>query len=313
MMVPLRVAATGAAGFVAAAVVRRLLSDGHRVLAWLRPGTDAWRLAGLEGAEGRLEIVRLDLGDLKTAEGGARAADLLGNFRPDVFVHAAWQGVRGTTRDDPAQTENVPTGVEVVRLAAAAGAKRFLGLGSQAEYGPHDSAISEETPTRPTTLYGAAKLACGHLSLALARRLGLSAAWARLFSVYGPGERSGALIPDLARALRQGRPFPLGDGKPRWDYLYEDDAAEALARLAVQDDAQGFFNVASGNAVPLREVMLRVGALVAPGVALPIGARPSAPGDLPRLEADVTRLTRATGWRPGTGLEVGLARTVAVI
>lgn len=83
--------------------------------------------------------------------------------------------------------------------------------------------------------------------------------------------------------------------------------------MAVQDDAQGFFNVASGNAVPLSEVMLRVGALVAPGVALPIGARPSTPGDLPRLEADVTRLTSATGWRPGTGLEVGLARTVAVI
>ena len=308
-----RVVVTGAAGFVAAAVVRRLLRDGHRVQAWLRPGTDAWRLGGFEEAGSGLEIVRFDLRDLGTVEGSGRASSVLVRFRPDIVIHAAWQGMRGAGRDDPAQIEFVSLGVEVVRLAATAGAKRFVGLGSQAEYGPHDGLISEETLTSPSTLYGAAKLACGHLSFALARRLRLSAAWARLFSIYGPGERSGSLIPDLARALRQGLSFPLGDGNGRWDYLYEDDAAEALVRLAVQDDAQGFFNVASGIAVPLREVMLRIGALVAPGVALAIGARPSAPGDLPRLEADVTRLVQATGWRPRTGLDVGLARAVAAI
>jgi len=300
---------TGAAGFVAAAVVRRLVAQGHRVLAWIRPTTDTWRLSALE-SERRIDILRLDLRDLAAPAGRKLAEEALTAFEAEIVVHAAWQGIDGPARDNPAQLDNVAPCLNVVHVSAAAGATRLLGLGSQAEYGRHDQPISEDTLTKPTTLYGAAKLACGHLCLALARRLGISAAWARLFSVYGPGAGGGTLIPDLARALREKRPFPLGSGDTLWDYLYEDDAAEALSRLALADSAVGFFNVASGSAVPLREVMLRVGALVAPETRLEFGRRSVSTGDLPRLEADVTRLARATGFQPATSLETGLVRAV---
>lgn len=307
-----RVIVTGAAGFVAAATVRRLLHAGHAVLAWVRPESDLGRLAGLRG-DPALSFLSLDVAAVREERGRATALEALRAFRPDAVVHGAWRGIRGASRDDPAQVENVAVAVELLRACADAGVRRFVGLGSQAEYGPQPGVIDEETPPRPANLYGAAKLACGPLALALGRRLGVSVAWARLFSVYGPGERAGALVPDLAAALGAGRPFPLGTCEARWDYLYEDDAAEALEALAVRDDAVGAFNVASGAAVPLREVVVRIRDLVAPGAPLAFGARAPSPGEPGRLEASVRRLQEATGWRARVTLADGLARTVAAL
>ena len=300
----LRVAITGAAGFVPAAVARALRAGGDEVLCWVRPGADTWRLG--EGAR----LLSLDVRSCLEAGGRKDAIAALRGFGAQVLLHGAWTGLRGEARDDPRQVENVTVTAELVRLAAEAGVVRVVGLGSQAEYGLQPGPVAETSPVQPTNLYGAAKLAAGQLMLALARRLGLSAAWARIFSVYGPGERAGALIPDLTRALAEQRPLPLGDGLQRWDYLYEDDAGAALAALARSRSAEGIFNVASGRTILLREAMELVAALVGNGERPLVGTRPDAGGERARLEADICRITAATGWRPSVSLEEGLARTV---
>jgi nucleoside-diphosphate-sugar epimerase len=307
-----RVFVTGAAGFLGAALTRTLLRDGHEVLAASRSGPGAWRLRSLP-ATASLHMCELDLRSLLSPSGRLAALQTVGDFKPDVVAHAAWSGVRGEARDDPGQFENVALTMEVVRLAADAGAGRFVGLGSQAEYGPHDQRIQESTATRPATLYGVAKLAAGHAAMSLCERWRLSGAWARVFSVYGPGQREGALIPDLARALRQGTPYPLGSGEAIWDYLFEEDASEALTRLVLNEQTRGFFNLASGHSTPVREVMLLIGKIVAPLVDLQIGTRGPTPGELSRLEADVTRIREATGWGATTGLDEGIARTLEAL
>lgn len=110
--------------------------------------------------------------------------------------------------------------------AAAEGACTGSWGSARRRYGPHDGPIRGDLLPAPVDLHGAAKLAAGHL--ALARRLGLSAAWARIFSVYGPGEAGGSLVPDLVRALLRGERFPLSACAQRWDWLYEDDIADRV-------------------------------------------------------------------------------------
>jgi nucleoside-diphosphate-sugar epimerase len=298
---PRPVAVTGASGFLGAAAVRALARAGWPVLAVVRTTSG---LARLEPLAGGVRVLRVD-----ALAARARLVSELRAFGVEGVLHAAWAGIRGAARDDPDQVENVARTVEWVRAAAEAGARRFVGVGSQAEYGPHDGPMHEELLPAPADLYGAAKLAAGHLALALARRLGVSAAWARVFSAYGPGETEGALVPDLARALLRGDPYPLTSCKQRWDYLYEDDAAEALLLLLARDDARGAFNVASGTARPLEDAVRAIAERVAPGAALAFGAK----GGTPRsLVADVGRLF-ALGWRPRTPLEDGLERTIAAV
>lgn len=299
---PRRVAVTGASGFLGAAAARALARAGSPVLAIVRPASDPWRLAPLRGAG--VTVLAVDPGVARE-----HAVRELRAFGAEAVLHAAWGGVRGPARDDPAQLANVTRTVDWVRTAAEAGARRFVGIGSQAEYGPGDGALRESSPLAPVDLYGAAKVAAGHLALALARRLGVSAAWARVFSVYGPGEGPGALVPDLVRALLAGEPYPLSSCAQRWDYLYEDDAAEALRILLGRDDALGPFNVASGAAPPLEDVVRAIAARVAPGAKLAFGARPGTPRS---LVADVGRLA-ALGFRPATPLEEGLERTIAAV
>lgn len=299
---------TGAAGFLGAAVVRRLAEGGHDVQAWVRAGASLERFADVP-----VLIHRYDLGQLGTPAGRDAARLALDAFRPEAVVHCAWLGTRAADYASACQVENVTWTIELLRAAAAVDVKRFVGIGSQAEYGPQPGVITEETLPAPATLYGAAKLACGQLTLALASALGVSAAWVRVFSVYGPRDRAGTLIEDLTVARLEGHPFVVGDLDRRWDYLYEDDAGEALARLAVRREAVGVFNLASGRALPLREVVARIQALVGPGANAPVGTRPPVPTDLPRLEADVTKLRSALAWTPEVDLDSGLARTVAAI
>lgn len=301
-----RFAITGAAGFVPAAVVRALRATGDEVLCWVRPGADTWRI-------GAAPLLALDVRSCLEPDGRRKAVERLRDFGADTVIHAAWTGIRGEARQDLRQVENVTLAVELVKVAADAGVKRVVGVGSQAEYGPLCGPVAETAPCAPTSLYGASKLAAGHLVLALSRRLGLSTAWARLFSVYGPGERTGALIPELARALAERRRLPLGDGLQRWDYLFEDDAGSAIATLARTLTAEGVFNVASGRSVLLRDVMRRVAELVGNGEPPQFGERPPGDGEVVHLEADISRLSAATGWKASMALEAGLQLTVNAV
>ncbi|HTB33635.1 MAG TPA: NAD-dependent epimerase/dehydratase family protein, partial [bacterium] len=163
-----RVFVTGAAGFVGAGIVRQLLARGHQVAALSRG--DAPRLDGLGAG---LTLLRGDLQDLAALRPALEA------FAPDSLVHAAWQGVFGDTRQSPAQAQNVQLSVDLAGLAADLGALRWVGIGSQAEYGPKDGAPSEDAEALPNTQYGVAKLAAWRGMQRLAQERGASLAWLR--------------------------------------------------------------------------------------------------------------------------------------
>lgn len=298
----MRILLTGASGFIGSHVAERLLGGGHAVAALLRPSTDAWRLRAVLP-----QLVRIN-GDLHDL---AAVTAAVGAFRPDAVVHTAWQGVAGAERNAEEQQEaNVPPTLELVRLAARVGAGTFVGLGSQAEYGPQNCRLREDAPPRATTAYGRAKLRAGQEAARLAAETGLRFAWLRVFSTYGPRDNAAWMIPSLIRALlRRERPA-LTAGTQLWDYLYVTDAAEAITRVVETQAAAGVYNLGSGQAVPLRAVVERIRDLVDPALPLGFGEVPFRPDQVMHLEADIERLEATTGWRPEVNLEDGLRMTV---
>ncbi|OAF01228.1 GDP-6-deoxy-D-lyxo-4-hexulose reductase [Bradyrhizobium centrolobii] len=296
----MRIFVTGATGFLGSYVAENLVEQGHDVAVLLRPGTKPWRLASILE---RLTVVESTLDDPAALGAGLRS------FAPDAVVHMAWRGVGNSDRNSKDQARNIGDTVELVDLAAGAGATIFVGAGSQAEYGPYDRAIVESDVPRPTTLYGIAKLASGLMAERRCAERRLRFAWLRIFSAYGPRDGESWLIPSLIRTLRANGRMALTACEQRWGFLHASDAAAAVSLVLASPAAQGIYNLGSPDAPPLRDTVRRLRDLIGRG-ELAFGEVPYRPDQVMVLAADVARL-EALGWRPAVGLDQGLRETLA--
>lgn len=299
----MRAMITGATGFLGSHLLAHLLGVGAEVAILLRPRADLARIGR------RIEDVTTivgDLADLATAAGPIR------DFAPETVFHLAWGGVDRARHGDRAQSgANIDGSLALLRLAASAGCRTWVGLGSQAEYAPEDRVLDECAPLAPITAYGRAKVEAYRATGLAADRLGVRFAWVRLFSAYGPADRPGALIPQLIETLLRGERPALTGGKQLWDYLYVADAVAAIAAVSGRTSASGAFNLGSGRVATIRGVVERVRDLIDPALPLGFGERPDDPDGPRRLQADIRRITAETGWSPRVDLDEGLARTVA--
>jgi UDP-glucose 4-epimerase len=296
-----KVLVTGAAGFVGAAVTRLLLAQGHEVAVLLRPTSDTRRLATCLN---QLHVVHGDLADLTPSIPALRA------FAPNAVAHLAWAGVKGADRNSAVQLTNIAASVALLTFAQDMQCASFVGLGSQAEYGPSTGKLTERASTHPTTLYGAAKLATGLVLERSAAVSGLPLAWLRLFSSYGNGDDPSWLLQYLARVLLAGQRPAVTAAEQLWDYIHVDDVASAVV-AALQSRAAGFYNLGSGHAPPLRLTIELLRDLIDPSLPIGFGEVAYRPDQVMHLEADISALGAATGWKPRVSLETGLHDLVA--
>lgn len=297
----MKVMVTGAGGFVGAAFVASASSAGHDVVALVRPSGKTQRLADLS-----VEVVPLNLMDL------AEVTAAMQQHRPDAVVHSAWSGVANATRNDRAQIdENLAIALALVDGAIAAGVKKFIGIGSQAEYGPLSGKISETALPAPNSLYGAAKVAVQVLAAQLCAEAGIAFAWLRLFSTYGPGDNPNWLIPSMIEQMLDGNRPRTTEGRQLWDYLYIDDVAGAVRAVLESPDATGVFNLGSGRPESVRKIVEQIRDAAWPGHELVFGEIAYAPNQIWHMEAEIDRLTRLSGFVPKVALADGIARTVA--
>jgi nucleoside-diphosphate-sugar epimerase len=292
-----RVLVTGATGCVGRHVLPKLVARGFEVHA----------LAGSR-APFEAERVRWHRADL--LQPGA-AAELAARVAPTHLLHLAWSLVPGRWASAPENARWVEASLALSHAFHAAGGRRLVTAGSCLEYDwSHGTLDEARTPLTPHTLYGTCKNALQQVTTAWAAGVGLSAAWGRIFFLYGPHEHPDRLVASVVRALLAGEPARCSHGNQVRDYLYVDDVAEAFVAL-LESDVTGALNVASGEPVTLKEIVTRIGAQMERPELLALGAIPPAPTDVPRVVADVARLRRELGWSARTSLDAGLARTIA--
>jgi nucleoside-diphosphate-sugar epimerase len=293
---------TGAGGFLGSAVVRAALNRGLDVVAVARrpqPGR-------LPDAHRGYSFRIADMID----PAGIRA--LVEAERPDAIVHSAWSGVTSKARESTAQLyDNLLPSCALIEAAATSGVRTFVGIGSQAEYGRIDGIVSEDRLPSPTSLYGAVKLATCEVGGAISLAAGMRFAWLRLFATYGPGDNPAWLIPSLIQTFRSGARPKLTSGTQKWDYLFIDDAAAGVLAAVCADGAAGIFNLASGTAVPVRQIVETIRDITVPDMELVYGEVPFGKNQIMHMEGSYERLRAATGWAPTTELAEGLSRTVA--
>ncbi len=292
---------TGATGAIGTALCRELAENGIAVVAVCRP--DSARAAAVP-EHPLIRSVQCDLNALD------KLPALIGTA--DCFFHFAWAHTIGPGRDDmPAQIENIRYTIDAVHAAHALGCQVFVGAGSQAEYGRVEGVLRSDTPCFPENGYGIAKLAAGHMSRIECSKLGLDHVWARILSVYGPGDGPRTMISAVIKALLQKEKPALTAGVQRWDYLFSGDAANAF-RLMAQHGVNGkTYVLGSGNAQPLKTYVCALRDAIDPSLPLGFGEIPYGPLQVMHLEADISALQQDTGFLPKTDFQNGIRETIA--
>ena len=291
-----RVLVTGASGFIGRACVPRLASLGFEVHA----------VSSRERAnEDRVRWHRYDLLDAAQCVAAVEA------IRPTHLLHLAWIAMPGRFWARPANTRWLNAGVALVDAFFDRGGKRAVGVGTCAEYGPSNEDCREDaTPLAPESIYGRAKLDLSRALFAAAERHGGTAAWARLFLPYGPGEAPERLIPAVIRALLKHERVDCTTGTQVRDPVFVDDIADALAAL-IESAAHGAYNIGGGRAVTLREIVATIVKQLGHEDLVHFGARQPPLNDPARTTADVSKIARDIGWKPATDLDTGVARSIA--
>lgn len=285
---------TGAAGFIGQALVRHLARLGEDVLAIDRHACPSAPAA-----------LQLDLS----------APGVLADAVRDgatIFHLAASADVAASVRDPRHDLTNTFAPLfEVLETARRRGCRVVFPSTASVFDTSQPLPLAETAAKRPTSPYGAAKLAGEAYCAAYHRSYGTDTRVARLFSVYGPGMRRLAIHDLIAKVRRTPAEIELlGDGTQVRDYLYVDDAVRGLVVVATAGEAGQDYNVASGEPVRLLDLARAIATEMGyPGIRIVPTGR-SFPGDTPRWFADIARV-RALGFAPEVGLRDGLGRTIA--
>jgi UDP-glucuronate 4-epimerase len=289
---------TGAAGLIGRAVTRRLRDQGRRVT-----GLD------IVARPGQADVEHADLTDIHRLHALARK----GAF--GAIVHCGAVSGPMVMTDNPfgIVQANVVGSANIFELARIYGVRRVVFCSSASAYGPTlppggPVGVTEDTPLRPSSVYGATKVACEALVQGYRTQHRLDAVSIRLSWVYGPGRTTDCVVRAMIENTQAGRPtrLPFGQDFPR-QYIYVDDAVDALlAALDAPRCPSPVYNATGGVTVTLGEL----GALVTK--VLGKGDIWAAPGPDPlddyQHSMDITAIERDLGFAPKVGLPEGVAR-----
>src|SRR6267378_3418275 len=141
-------------------------------------------------------------------------------------------------------------------------------------YAAPGKCLEEKTPLFPATLYGTCKHSFGRILDSFSRRTDLSAAWGRIFFLYGPYEHPSRLIAYVVQSLLRAQPALCSDGKQVLDFMHVEDAASAFVAL-LENKIQGPVNIASGRPVVVRDLLQEIGMKLGRSELIRLGERES--------------------------------------
>lgn len=293
----MRVLVTGATGFIGMPLCQVLVNRGHTVMGVSRkPPTDCDQLKGVA-------YVAYQLGD--------PLPESVVNFTPEVIVHLAWNGIPDFSADTC--LANVFAQIKFLdELEKFPYLGKILVSGTCNEYGTQSGVCHETERSPPNSYFSWAKQTlCDYFNI-FCKKNSIPLLWFRIFYVYGPRQRSAALIPTLLRAFRMGQDPEIKNPYAANDFIFVDDVVDAFLKGVEDKDAAGILNLGSGRLTKVSDV-----AKIAERISgqhkmsrenLMVG-HPSPDAQLAMM-ADISNAKLTLAWAPKVDLAQGIAHTL---
>ncbi len=301
-----RAVVTGGAGFIGRRLVHALMAQGWSV--WIVDNFSAGRRDDLveAAASGTCHIVDADVADVTAV------ATVVSDARPAVIFHLAAMHFIPQCEEDStgALRTNVVGTQSVIKAARALPGCRVVLASTGDVYAPSAEPHREQSDVAPMSIYGISKWSAERL-LQHAGRQGLDYRIARLFNVFGPGDRVKHVLPDIMNGLSRDGVLWLGNLDAIRDYVYVDDVVQAFMALARHDGPDRIFNIGTGHGRSVRDLLRGVEAACGFPLTIRIDPAKIRPVERPALVCDAGLARTALTWTPRTVFEEGLRRILA--
>lgn len=288
----MRIAITGASSFIGRALTKRLAEDGNECIAIVRKVSSDLNFDNCS-------VLQMDMHDY----------GMLGRTvgQIDCLINLAWLGTRGNDRmDQEMQKKSYEYTLDAISSVLASDCKVIVTAGSQAEYGHMDGTIKETDIASPNTEYGHYKLELFLKASDICRENGIRLIEPRFFSLYGPGDTDRTMVVSMMKKMLKNEPCPLTQAIQMWDFLYLDDAMDALLALIREDKASGIYNFASGDTRRLKDYIEEMKRVLKSDSILEYGAVPYPETGMVSIMADISKLKKTTGWKAKTPFSAGI-------
>lgn len=235
---------TGASGFIGRGILENLIENKEHIIYAVT--TDKVKLLQYENSANIVEVNLLDEEAVKL---------LIESVKPDILLHLAWklEGNDGFQNSSDNITW-LKASLSLIEEAVKNNVKRIIFAGSSSEYNYAQEPLKESDNMTCLNLYGKCKKAVTDICNDYCKVHGVQFVTARFFSVYGRYDnRASRAIPEAIKSFSLNKPFNCKSPYNKWDYIYIDDAANAVIKL-IDSNYTGIVNIASGKAVTMKEI-----------------------------------------------------------
>lgn len=288
---------TGATGYLGYHIASQCLFEGHQVLC-LRRSTSKSLFD--EEQERHIQWVTINEEDWEK---------IVNSFAPDVLVHAAWGGVRGTGREDATiQKQNILLSNKLFTLYPY---QQIIAIGSQAEYGYYEGPVSEDHELHPTMKYALAKCAVQHELQTYCEKESIEWQWIRVFTVFGEKQTGGLISLAINNCKQNKEFFDTTEGKQVYSYLYAKDFAKAICNVIGVKEKSGVYNISQPKEEHSnKDILETIRAMMDSNIRNNYGAVPYAKDQIMLMSGTVDKFERAFGRIPHTDFRIALQNTI---
>lgn len=306
----MNIVVTGAGGFVGEYLVRLLLHHGHRVTAvGIQNGTFLEKMP--------VFLYTADITDYEALRLAFQAA------QPEAVIHLAAVSNVPVSWEKPALTAdvNIRGSIHVLEALREVNRRgRLLNIGSSDQYGltaKQGLPLTEEMLCQPQNPYAISKACAEQMVLQLGKKYGMQVISTRSFNHFGPGQALGFVVSDFAaqiRAIRRGEKEPVlrvGDLSAARDFTFVGDVAAAYVALIEEDVPAGVYNICSGQARQIADVLETMIRLSGEAIEVEVDEGKLRPSEVPFFVGDGRKIKNAIGWEPTTAFDEGIRQVLS--